>query len=92
MSNCKGKGECLDPNTCERKYKCKYNCKPGSCPKCNCQISEIFLDCNEGFCANCAVKLYSIYGQLELPHSNKNSESYYSFMKFMSDFYIKNNN
>src|ERR1700761_2289399 len=58
MSECIGYGDCLDPNTCEKTFKCKFNCQPKNCPNyviCDTTVPEWLFNCCHGLCQNCDI-------------------------------------
>lgn len=90
MTTCTGDGDCLIQIGID-KYEinpgCDHACTPVSCPRCKSMCQKWILDCHVGYCMNCAIDLFSIYGKLGLPFTGKDSESYVKFMNFMKTMY-----
>ena len=67
-STCAGNGECFQQVELYlyKQKKCDHGCTLLKCPKCDLDMPQWVLDCNNNFCINCAVELHSLCHTLRL--------------------------
>lgn len=57
---CDGSGKCFRQKGLDsyEQRKCNHKCEIKCCPRCYIKLPEWVLDCNKGFCMNCAAHHY----------------------------------
>ena len=60
-----GNGEGSGESEFIKKAGSKCKCKLQKCPKCKDKYPQALLDCCEGYCQNCAIEIFSVFGYVK---------------------------
>lgn len=79
---CDGSGMCLmqtgeNTYTKMKDFQCDHNCKPIQCPNhiiCNAVVTQCYLDCCSGLCANCDISFGTWNGGKGILNTKQNIE------------------